>query len=223
MENMEEPQSFQSPGAMAAEVEDEFLGPDAEDMGDYPPIAATHQCSKGWDPSLLQNCTVARLRGIARNYDGVDANQNKVQLFKAIYNAMLEDQTCESCPEGKCNPAIHFFPPTDNPPSGWVRGLDGIFIKPTNPRSVNQPGTSSQLENPISNTGAAATGTPPVNTGSVTFEQNPAVLSQQLAVTTSLPLAPRIIGSPSRGLLRPTRTPDLPVFSSGSLYIPGIQ
>ena len=83
MDNMD---NLQPPGAMAADVEDEFFGPDVEDMGDYPPIAAPHQCSKGWDPSLLQNCTVARLRGIARNYDGVDANQNKVELFKAIFN-----------------------------------------------------------------------------------------------------------------------------------------
>ena len=222
-ENTEQPQSLQPPAALAADVEDEFFGPDAEDLGDYPPIAAPHQCSKGWDPSLLQNCTVARLRIIARNYDGVDASLNKVGLFKAIFNAMLEDQTCETCPEGKCNPAIHFFPPTDNPPSGWVRGSDGIFVKPTTPRSVNQPGTSAQLDNITPGTDPSSSGPQPVNTATVTFEQYPAFTAQQLAGTTPRPLAPRIIGSPSRGLLRPTGTPDLTVYSGGSPYIPGIQ
>ena len=227
MEGMDNPQH---PGAMAADVEDEFFAPDADDMGDYPPIAAPHQCSKGWDPSLLQNCTAARLRGIAKNYDGVDANQNKLELFKAIYNAMLEDQTCESCPEGKCNPAIHYFPPTDNPPSGWVRGTDGIFVKPATPRSVNQPGTSSMQDIATPSSSAVSSDIPSINTGTVSFANLPAVTSQQqvgtpaqLTATTPLQLAPRVPGSPSNALLRPTGTPDLPVYAGGSPYIPGIQ
>ena len=224
MEGSEAPQPPIPVTNTPEEIEDEFLNSDADDMGDYPPIAAPHQCSKDWDPSLLKDCTVARLRGIAKAYEGVDPRQNKVQLFKAIFDAMNEDQSCESCTEGKCNPITHFFPPTDHPPSGWVRGPDGLFIKPVNPtRSLSQPGTSTGLETLGPSSSAAPSVAPPTTTATVTFSQVPATPPSQLTGTSPYPLAPRILGSPSRGLLRPTGSPDIPVYAGGSPYVPGVQ
>ena len=145
-QNIDVVDPFHPPSGMAEEVEDDIV--DGDDMADYPPMATPNNCAKDWDVSLLQNCTAKRLQAIAKDYEGVNARQNKVPLFKDIYNAMLEDQTCESCPDGKCNPASHYFNPLENPPHGWVRGPDGIFVKPqAPPRTVSQPGTSNTLDN----------------------------------------------------------------------------
>ena len=221
--NNDAPDPFQPPSGMVEEVEDDIaLG---EEMGDYPPLAAPNNCAKDWDVSLLQNCTARRLQSIAKDYEGVNARQNKVPLFKDIYNAMLEDQTCGSCPEGKCNPAIHFFNPLENPPHGWVRGPDGIFVKSqAPPRSVSQPGTSHSLDNPGNITTGSPTVPPPALPSSTVQQASfPGVNPLQSTLTTTLDTYVRPPGaSPSRGLLNPSGSLDLPVASGVSPYIQGV-
>ena len=84
----------------------------------YPPLAALANCAKNWDVALLQNCMLARLRHIARKYDGIQPRLNKPELYIAIFNKMTDDQECETCNGGNCDPVTHFFSPMDNPPSG---------------------------------------------------------------------------------------------------------
>ena len=46
----------------------------------YPPLAAPANCAKNWDVALLQHCSLARLRQIARKYDGIPQRLNKPLL-----------------------------------------------------------------------------------------------------------------------------------------------
>ena len=107
MEGMENPETFRPDPNMPEQVGDDFADEQAAIIADYPPLAKQGNCAKDWDPSLPQNCTSNRLRSIARNFDGISARLNKPELFKALYNAMLEVQDCDICTGGDCDPATH--------------------------------------------------------------------------------------------------------------------
>ena len=98
------------------------------DTSHYPAMAKLQQCAKDWDPSFLHNCTVMRMRGIAKNYKDVNRQLAKPQLFRALFDAMALDQECPVCIGGNCDPVTHIFTPTEDPPLGWIMGGDGIHV-----------------------------------------------------------------------------------------------
>ena len=176
----------------------------------YPPLAAPANCAKGWDPALLQNCTLARLRQIAKEpkYEGIQPRLNKPELYIALFNKMNDDQECDSCTGGNCDPTTHYFAPIENPPPGWVRGADGLFTKPNLSTSLSNPHRvdPSLLQTPA----------PGVNTGAGTSSS-----AQQPHV----PVPPTIntnVSSPGSFLLRPSGSLDLPVGSVPNPVVSGI-
>ena len=216
-QNLENPQQFQPPPGMAEQVEDESgAGEHSTELEDYPPLAAPGATAKDWDESLLQNCTAVRLRSIARQYEGVPSKLNKPEMYMAIYNAMVEDQECPVCTGGNCDPTTHYFPALEHPPPGWVRGPDGIFIKPAlPPRSETL--SSSTPRTPTITTSA------PVNP----LQDHPPGTSQagvHPGVQQQVTPDPRLrnTGSPSAGIMRPSNTPDIPVAATVSSFLPGV-
>ena len=123
-------------------------------------------------------------------------------MFQAIWDAMLEDQTCQTCTGGSCDPATHYFPPIENPPLGWVRGSNGLYHK-HKPSNTQQPATSESH-----------------GTASLSLSQ-----SLPNFHTTDLSRAGQNlrVGTPAGGLLRSSDSPDIRSASSGSPLIPGVQ
>ena len=108
------PASEETPGSRAddPELDPEDNLSNAGNLPDrYPPLASQTNCAKNWDVSLLQICTARRLRSIGWKYDGVTSKMNKPEMFQAIWDAMLEDQDCQTCTGGSCDPTTHYFPP----------------------------------------------------------------------------------------------------------------
>ena len=109
------------PAALAADAADQNLDdvvPDDDpEVDNYPPMATGNNCAKNWDTALLQNCTGDRMKVIAATLDvPVTSRTRKYMLYRAIYNAMNNDQSCPSCPGGDCQPNTHFFAPSEQPP-----------------------------------------------------------------------------------------------------------
>ena len=79
--------------------EDDIADPAVEDpeTAHYPAMAKLQQCAKDWDPAFLHNCTVMRMRVIARDYKQVNHKLLKPQLFRALFDAMVLDQECPVC------------------------------------------------------------------------------------------------------------------------------
>ena len=181
------------------------LDPDPEDIllnvdpisEHYPPLASQANCAKNWDISLLQNFTAKRLRSLGRQYQGVTAKMNKPEMFQVIFDAMSEDQDCQTC-GGVCNPLTHFFPPIENLPLGWVRGADGLFHKPQQSTETTAPGTSSSV--------------------SGTQHDLPFSTADLSSVSSNLRS-----GIPAGGLLRTSNSPDLRTSTSGAPLIPGVS
>lgn len=72
-------------------VQDEFAA-------ELPIMANGPMCAKNWDISLLQNCTMDRIKFIARDYESVGTNiRTKTELYCALYEAMSQDTNCETC------------------------------------------------------------------------------------------------------------------------------
>ena len=102
---------------------DDVIPEDDPEVANYPPMATGNNCTKNWDTSLLQNCTGDRMKAIAAALDvTVTTRVRKYILYRAIYNAMNNDQTCPSCPGGDCQPNAHMFMPTEQPPPRMGHG-----------------------------------------------------------------------------------------------------
>ena len=83
----------------------------------YPPLPPANALAKDYDFAVLHNCTVDRMREIAKNYHGVNGRQRKLELFQALYDAMVATQECPTCLlEDGCDPLTHNFPPLKEPP-----------------------------------------------------------------------------------------------------------
>ena len=101
---------------LSADLRDEFntdddnlsTGSSLELPEDYPPCAQPGNTAKDWDVSILQNCTAARMKSIAKHYPGVDPRATKIPLYRAIFDAMNDNQECSVC-GSKCNPLTHVF------------------------------------------------------------------------------------------------------------------
>ena len=198
--------------------------------------------AKDWDYALLADCSARRLRVIAKDYPGANSKANKAEFYQHIFDCMMDEQDCQSCPGGNCDPAVHQFKPTDVPPQGWLRGSDGIFTAPLPnppppaPPSIPPPITLSYVPPvyaPASLTAITTPGTayvPPVyapasltpgtapGTANGMFSFCPSsMFSNSFATGTSR------TGSPNAGLTRPSNSNDLFVGTIASPYIPGIQ
>ena len=106
---------------------------DVSDVGEhelYPQPASRTNCAKDYDDALLQDCTVSRMRLIARAYADVDSKGVKSVLFRALYDAMNDDQECPQCHDGKCIPDSHMFLGISAAPAGWIKGPDGKYAPP---------------------------------------------------------------------------------------------
>ena len=129
--------SEQHPGDLGADShlngeEDEVIDPEQitdEFLDHYPKCAGPGECAKDFDSALLQNCTALRMRNIAKQYPSVDARQNKIPLYRSIFEAMQDQQECLICPGGNCDPRVHLFAPMINPPPGWVMGDAGVHVR----------------------------------------------------------------------------------------------
>ena len=125
---------------------------------ELPTMANGSDCTKNWDVSLLQNCTMNRMKVIARDYQDVSisANRTKPELFKALHEAMLQDDECDTCGTvegaGQCNPSTHSFLPWWDAPDGWIMGPNNIYVKmaqyvPPGPTQPTTPATTGQQTN----------------------------------------------------------------------------
>ena len=148
------------------QILDDVIPDDDPEVANYPPMATGNNCTKNWDTALLQNCTGDRMKTIAAALDvPVTTRVRKYILYRAIYNAMNNDQTCPTCPGGDCQPNSHVFMPTEQPPPGWVMGDGGVFVEPTpppppgassgaptNPTPAQPLGVSAPQQQPLQNT-----------------------------------------------------------------------
>ena len=132
---------------MSGDEDDLALSEDEsiEGGGVYPKLLSGKNCAKDHDIALLQQFTVRRMQKIASVYK-VDQRLNKKDLYKAIFDAMEDDQDCRVCPLGNCNPRTHYFPPQVNPPLGWVRGANGLFAPPQVAPDPQQPPVSDMSD-----------------------------------------------------------------------------
>ena len=103
-------ETFRPDPNMSEQVGDDFTDEQAADLADYPPLAKQGNCAKDWDAALLQNFLSNRIRIISRQYDGVSSRLNKPELFKAIFDAMMEVQDCGTCTGGTVIPPHISFP-----------------------------------------------------------------------------------------------------------------
>ena len=178
----------------------------------YPQLAPLNALAKEYDFALLKDCTVARMRGIAKTYSGVNPRLTKPELFQALFDAMLDDQVCEVC-QGGCDPLTHLFPPTREPPAGWIRGPNGIHAPAP---AVTDPGAPpTQLTPP-----------PPPRQTSEQPAQDPALTAPSLAPVAPVDLVStnfRHVNPASDLIRRPTGTPDVPVHTRGNPIIPGVS
>ena len=132
---------------------DDLIPEDDPEVANYPPMATRNNCTKNWDTALLQNCTGDRMKVIAATLDvAVTTRVRKYILYRAIYNAMSNDQSCPSCPGGDCVPNSHLFMPTEQPPPGWVMGDNGLYVEPTPAPVV----TSAPVTHPVSTPASVA-------------------------------------------------------------------
>ena len=159
----------------------------------YPVMAKLQQCAKDWDPSFLHNCTVMRMRNIAKNYKDVNRQLAKPQLFRAIFDAMVLEQQCAVC-RGNCDPVAHVFIPTENPPLGWIMGEEGIHVPAYTP-PPQPPGQPTDAQQQLQNLNQAAVDTDPARTRS---------------------------GSPSSRLTQPSGSPDIRIQTTTAELVPGI-
>ena len=228
-------------------VADEF-SPDSE----LPAMANGAACAKNWDVALLQNCTNERMKVIARDYQDVSisANRTKPQLFRALHQAMLQDDECDTCGSidgaGQCDPSTHSFLPWWDAPEGWIMGPNNIYVKmaqyippgPTQPTTTATTGqqTATQGTVPLQST-THGTAPPPnplqpmqprVNVLNIGMQHQ----QQQLALPEpgnahsdqfSQQPATGIGPSPSASLHRPTNSQDRPVGQNAAPIIQGVS
>ena len=178
-------------------------------------------CAKDWDFALLRDCSARRLRVIAKDYPGLDSKANKPEAYQHILEAMLDDQDCTTC-KGNCSPDSHFFPPSVPPPQGWRRGLDGLFTAPV----TTDPTAASPTIPPPPASAPAIQPTPASGAPSLPHVPpalQPAAPSQGSFAGIDLSAGTNRSGSPSAAILRNTGSTDLPISTTASPYIPGIQ
>ena len=114
------------------------------EQANYPAMASGNNCAKNWDSALLSNCTNERMKVIANTLDvSVASRMRKHLLYRAIYDAMTNDQACPQCPGGDCDPNTHLFAPTEQPPPGWIMGDANIYVEPTPPPPASSAPTST--------------------------------------------------------------------------------
>ena len=173
----------------------------------YPPLAPLNALAKEYDHALLHHCTVARMRTIAKDYPNVNQRLTKPELFQALHDAMTSDQMCDVC-KGDCDPMIHLFPPTREPPRGWVRGPSGLFGPPP---VTSEPGPTTMSTTP-------ATQTQPLTPG------------QHLATGIQPGAELSLVNSnfrrvnPATDLIRaPSNTPDIPINDTPNPLIQGVR
>ena len=203
-------------------------------------------CAKNWDISTLQNCTMNRMKIIARDYESVGASiRTKPELYRALHEAMMRETHCETCNDGQCNPQTHLFNPTEDAPDGWIMGTNNIYVKmarynPETTPAAGTPAAPSAPTQPLS--------TPPSQPSSHSASPEiplqpridlPNVMNQQqLAlpapgsahndqplpqVTQSQQYTPNPLGpSPSNSLMRPTGSPDQQVTQAASPLVGGV-
>ena len=115
-------------GGLSSENPGEVNPDDVLDRGfreGYPKMATPRALAKEYDPAFLHNCSAERLRNIAKGYKNVVIRSPKVELFQALFDAMLEEQECPVC-EVNCDPRTHVFLPFKDPPHGlghWAHWL----------------------------------------------------------------------------------------------------
>ena len=88
---------------------------------ELPPMANGRDipCAKNWDTSLLQNCTMNRMRIIARDYESVGTGiRTKPELYRSLHEAMMRETHCETCNDEQCNPRRIPLTPLRTPPKG---------------------------------------------------------------------------------------------------------
>ena len=170
----------------------------------YPPLAPINALAKDHDFALLQDCTVERMREIAKDYPGVSGRQRKVELYQALYDAMVVTQECPTCClDDGCDPLTHKFPPLKQPPQGWVQGANGLFGPP-----AGLPSVTPSRPQPTSSTSQSTTAQ-----SGMLDPQAPLDL-----VNTNF----RTV-NPATDLLRNSGSADLPISDTSSPYVPGVQ
>ena len=205
--------------------EEDIVLPDEQEESDshYPKLSTPGGggCAKDHDSALLQHVTLRRLRTIATVY-GFGGQEHrklkKLELFRLIWDAMLDDQECGTCSGGKCDPSKHFFPPSAPPPHGWVRGANGIFVPPQTAPTSSSPGQTQQhgpaLQTSESAQGPSGIQNPTLMPGISALDPGPGQFHYTRSSTA------RRVGSPTAALLRATASDDLP---AGSIAAPVVD
>lgn len=122
-------------------VDDEF----DMDLGPYPALTMGANCAKNYDTAVLKDCTEERMRIIADRYEGVNPKERTMSvLFKALFDAMSDNQQCDTCPSGDCDPLTHRLPPSSLPPLDFVLGEDGMCRPAYDPQQTT--GTDNQTQ-----------------------------------------------------------------------------
>ena len=121
---------------------------------ELPPMANGKDipCAKNWDVSILQNCTMNRMKIIARDYESVGASiRTKPELYRSLHEAMMRETHCETCNDAQCNPQTHQFLPSEDAPEGWIMGINNIYVKMAryNPEATSAAGTPATPTIPI--------------------------------------------------------------------------
>ena len=199
--------------------------PTSDTSESYPQLPT--KTAKDFDEAILQDCTVHRMRTIARQYEGVSREGVKEVLFRNIFNAMNDDQDCPQCPGGMCDPTVHKFPGSAEPPEGWIKGPNGLYGPPSAPPAPPQPPITRQA----STTGLSAL---PGTSAGQQHQQIPHTSlcppfqpsSSAGAGNTNPPAvypAPQLRNaSPSRGLFRPTGSLDIRVTEPVTPVVSGV-
>ena len=229
-----------SPGVEETQVSQEDVltdGVQDELLLELPPMANGRdiQCAKNWDLSLLQNCTMNRMKIIARDYESVGAGiRTKPELYRSLHDAMLRETNCETCNDEQCNPQTHFFNPTEDAPEGYIMGPNGIYVKLAQytPEVTSAAGTAVTPAAPPSNSASPEiTLQPRIDVSNVLNPQQLALpapgttLHNQVRhqTTQQLQYTPPTLGpSPSNSLLRPTGSPDQQVTQAASPLVGGV-
>ena len=85
------------------------------------------------------------MRIIADRYEGVNPKERTMSvLFKALFDAMSDNQQCDTCPSGDCDPLTHRLPPSSLPPLDFVLGEDGMCRPAYDPQQTT--GTDNQTQ-----------------------------------------------------------------------------